>query len=190
MRTGKRIKLLLKTLNFTLISAFFAVFLFACDNEVEKVAAIISLDSIPQITSENTEVLYSDSSFVKMRLKTPLLEKYTESKKPYTEFRKGVSIQFLNRNKKVTSSLTADYSKYIDKNQIWEFRGNVHHISETKTELKTELLYVNRTTEKMYSDSNILVKIEYPDYIMEGKGFESDINLYNATMMDFVYIPK
>ena len=147
--------------------------LFSCENDINKVNIITAKDSLPIESIKNLELVYSDSGYVKIFLKSELLDSYSDFKDPYTEFPKGFEILFLDTLKNVKSKLTADYGISYDKKDIMEAKNNVVVINyETKETLNTEHLIWYKREKKIVSD--VFVKITQEKRILYGNGLESD----------------
>ncbi len=163
--------------------AFFAAALVACSEKVAKLPPIENFDSIAQITSTNTEIIYSDSAKVKMVLKAPMLLKFLEGSNPRTEFPNGVDIVFMDKNKKVTSSLKSEYAEYRDNEQIWYFSGKVVTINEENDILRSEHLYFDRGKDSLRSDTTVTIKFADGNNL-SGTGFRSSINFSDTYEFD------
>lgn len=148
----------------------------ACENDIEKVSLVTGKQKLPVETSTQLELLYSDSARVKVKVTTPLLNRFAGDK-PYTELPKGVDIKFYDQNLQVTSTLTSKYAIRRDGEGIMEARNDVVVVNEKGEKLNTEHLVWNERTQKITSDE--FVKITTPDKIIFGKGFEANQNFTN-----------
>lgn len=162
--------------NNVLLIASLMLFLTACENDIEKVTLITGKEKLPVETSTHLELLYSDSAKVKVKVTTPLLNRFA-GEKPYTELPKGVDIKFYDQNLQVTSTLTSKYAIRRDGEGIMEARNDVVVVNEKGEKLNTEHLVWNERTQKITSDE--FVKITTPDKIIFGKGFEANQNFTN-----------
>ena len=87
-----------------------------------------------------------------------------------------------DENKKVISSITANYAKQFVKEQKWEAKINVVATNAKGDTLKTEHLIYEEKEEKIYTDE--FVKIIRPDQIITGIGFTSDQAMENWRIKD------
>ena len=159
--------------------------LFSCENgNVPNTDIIVSKGVLPEMTSKNTEILYSDSAVVKMKLNATVVEKFTQGKTPHTLFPSGVTILFFDNFGRKNSSLKADYAKYYEKEKIWEFKSNVSLINQQKDVLKTQHLLVDIENEMMYSKK--LVDIEFGDGSSLGSegGFRANLDFTDYEFTD------
>lgn len=147
--------------------------LFSCENDIKEVNTITAKDTLPIESIKNLELIYSDSGFIKILMKSQRLDNYSNLKDPYTEFIKGFEILFLDSLKNVKTKITANYGISYEKKDIMEAKNNVVVINyETKETLNTEHLIWNKKTKKIIS--NVFVKITQEKRILYGNGLESD----------------
>ena len=156
-----------------------AILFFACENnDLEKIKAFSSTENLPTLEAENFESTYTDSGEVRSLLKAPKLLRFENEGKTYTEFPNGIELVEFDANKKIISSITADYARQYIKEEKWEAKNNVVAVNAQGDTLKTELLIWDEGKDRIYSDQ--FVKIIQPDMVMTGVGFES-----NQSMSDW-----
>lgn len=162
--------------------AFFLPFLSACENDIDVVNSVTSVNGKdePVESSKNVEFLYSDSARVRSKLTSPLVNHFM-GKKPYYEMPKGMEVVFYDQFKKEQTKLTANYGIGYDtdnKMNVMEAKGNVVVINEKGDKLNTEHLVWNSVTKKIYT--NEFVKISTKDEVIWGNGLESneDFTIY------------
>ena len=93
---------------------------------------------------------------------------------------KGVLLQVLDSLMQPESNLVADTAYYLKDTKVWHLRHNVHAENIKKEEFDTQELFINNTSERMYSDS--LIRIKQDKQIIIGHGFESNGNLTKYTI--------
>jgi len=145
------------------------------NNNIEQIKAFSHPPGAPEVVAENLDLLYSDSTIIRFRLKCPKLLIFQDEEEPYKEFPNGFKIEQYDRNKKITSSIVASYGKYYEKKELWEAKQNVVAVTEKGDSLKTELLFWDEKKEIIYSDQ--FVKIIQKEQIITGIGFESDLQM-------------
>jgi len=165
----------------------------SCENEIAKVKKISDTEDLPSVSGEGFEMLYSDSTVIRVKLQTPEFIRHDNEKEPYTEFPRGVKIEKYDANMNIISSITALYAKQFDLDDRWEAKNNVVAVNMNGDTLKTEYLVSDKKNEKIYSDQ--FVKIIRKDQIISGIGFESnqDFSSYhikNPTGSVFVNVGK
>ncbi|MGQ8335963.1 LPS export ABC transporter periplasmic protein LptC [Sunxiuqinia sp. A32] len=159
-----------------------AVLFFSCSNDIETIKAYATDEKRPAVTAFDFEMLYSDSTVIRYKLKTPELIRFEEEKDPFTEFPKGVYIEKFDEKMQIVSNISADYARLYDKEQRWEAKNNVIAVNAENDTLKTEQLTWEEEKGKIYSEQ--FVKIIRKDQIITGVGFESDQNLANWKIKD------
>lgn len=150
----------------------------ACENDPSEVAALLA-NLNPEVEhAKEVEILYSDSSMVKVRIQGPTMLTYLERSDQRQEFPDGVRVEFFGPDGNISSVLTAKYGVRVDnKNQII-VRDSVVWQSVEQEKLETEELIWDERDEKVYTQK--FVVITRPDEIITGHGFESDQNFENA----------
>ncbi len=139
---------------------------------------MISTDEIQVEKAYDVEILYSDSAVVRVRVTSPVMNRYTERKEPHQEFSEGVLVEFLGPNREVSSWLTAKYAIRLENKDQVIVRDSVVWQSIEREKLETEELIWDERTKKLYT--NKFVTIIRPDEIIYGYGFESDQDFKQA----------
>ena len=109
--------------------------------------AITERDSLPVMDTRGVTTLISDSGVTRYRVNTEEWLIFDKKKPSYCAY-------------------------YYDRDRLWKLIGNVDIKSLKGDHVTTELLYWNEATKKVYTDK--FVRMEKPDQIMTGYGFESD----------------
>ncbi len=123
--------------------------------------------------SEDLKIVYSKEGNLSYRFSTPLMERYEMAREPYMEFRKGVEITTYNDSTHtVESTLTANYAIFLEKQELWEAKGNVVATKAGGQKLETEQLFWNQKTKRVYS--NVDSKVTQGRDVILGEGFDSD----------------
>lgn len=149
-----------------------AALLVSCDSKT-SVANDNGVRNMMTQQSEDLTVILSRNGNLTYRFTTPLLERYEYALEPYTEFRKGIHIETYNDSThQVESSLTANYAILLEKQQLWEAKGNVRGHNAGGNQLETEQLFWNQKSKLVYS--NVDSKITQNTDVVYGDGFESD----------------
>ncbi len=133
----------------------FSWLLTACENDIEKINLFTGESSdYPDIIAENIEVMYSDSSKVKVQMHSKELRQYNNAEEPYSEFPKGLIIHFYDDSMKIESEISADYAIYHNEQKLWHATGNViakNHKSGER--LDSEELFWDEEKEEIYSNT-------------------------------------
>ncbi len=139
----------------------------------EENTVTLQVDSLIQIDSENGH---------KQRIvKAPIMEQYGLAEESYIEFIEGISVTtYKDTTLEVASTLVADYAILLEKQKLWEAKGNVVITNSDGRILETEQLFWNQKLEKIYS--NVESKIIDGDNVIIGVGFESDQEFKDYTL--------
>lgn len=152
---------------------FCFAFLLSC-NDDEEAKKIVQKPSFATETGEGITLTYTDSGQVKARLKSPLMQHFSMSAKPYTLMPKGVEGTFYDANKNAASFAYADIGIYYEKEKYLVMKQNVRLINVKGDTLSTEYLVWDEVKEKIYTDK--FVKITTPDQLIYGDGLVSNQN--------------
>ena len=151
-----------------------AALLVSCDSKT-SVANDDGVRNMMTQQSEDLTVILSRNGNLTYRFTTPLLERYEYALEPYTEFRKGIHIETYNDSThQVESSLTANYAILLEKQQLWEAKGNVVVEKSDGKTLYTQQLFWNARTKKIYSNVDSKIVQNNGRDVFIGEGFESD----------------
>ncbi len=155
------------------ISAFFV----SCENDIKTIKSFSNDKEVPSVTVDRVEILYSDSSKLKLRVAAPDLSKFENFGNPYTEFSKGLIMYMYNDSMGVKTIIKARYVKYNEKEKLWYAKNDVQVDNIEKNEhLNTEELYWSEENEKIYSSK--FTRIINADGVFYGEnGFEANQDL-------------
>jgi LPS export ABC transporter protein LptC len=132
----------------------------------------------PSIAIENTEIIYSEDAIIKIKITSPEINRYLEIEEPYSEFPKGLHVQFFDSTQTPTSSIRANYAIFNEKENLWTAENNVVAVNEEEGDtLNTEYLVWDMNKKKIYSDR--FVRVVNKDGIIHGTGFESNQDFSN-----------
>ena len=158
-------------LNLIILPAVLLLLAPSCSKKLETVRKS-AVESLPSMTVRDFVTSYSDSALRQVEMSSPLVERYTNRKPPYSEFREGIHVLFYDGNKSPVGSLSSKYARVMEDKRIWELKDSVIAINEKNEVLETELLYWDQPKEIVYTDR--FVKLTSSDQIVMGTGLESD----------------
>ncbi|MCD6557226.1 MAG: LPS export ABC transporter periplasmic protein LptC [Bacteroidales bacterium] len=162
---------------------FILFILFSCKNDLEEIKALTNQKELPDVTVENLRSQYSINGHTQIVLSTPLAYRYTNPKKEYSVFPEGITLTFYDKHMNIHSSLRADYGIYYEKKNFAKAEGNVILTNVKGSILKTEELFLNEKTEKIYSVKPVNI-VDKSGFEITGEGgFESnlDFTVYRFT---------
>lgn len=171
---------MVQTLQIRLIAMRILVFvlaltlLFGCSgNDLEQVNKIAEKHTWPLETGQDITINYTDSGKTKAFVKAALLERYATEDKNYTEMRKGLNVEFLDKTGKVESFLTAKYAIRYDNEKRMVARNDVVVMNLDGDTLRTEELHWNEATQRISTQKQVTITTK--DEVMWGDGLESDV---------------
>src|SRR5690348_16425054 len=89
-------------------------FILSCEND-QKLIDALTKDKVLVEEAKNVEAYLSQESFVKARLRSPLMLRYENIKDTtYAEFPKTLHVDFIDSTAKIQSWLDAKYGKYYE----------------------------------------------------------------------------
>ena len=150
------------------------LFLFSCTNDPEVVKSFVIPEDLPTEETEDLDLSYSDSGYVRLNLKAPRAEYYPNLEEPERRFPAGIDVKFFDSFGREESRLQSDHAvQYINKG-LWHATGNVVVVNRKGEQLNTEELFWNEKTEEIYSD--MFVRLSTGQEVIMGEGFKADQN--------------
>ncbi|MDR0961398.1 MAG: LPS export ABC transporter periplasmic protein LptC [Mediterranea sp.] len=150
------------------------------ERRVDMGDAITERDSMAVMDTRDVMTLISDSGVTRYRINTAEWEVYDRKNPPYWAFEKGVFLEKFDSVFNIEASIKADTAYYYEKKKLWELIGNVHIENIQGENFDTELLYWDQNKHTIYSDR--FIRIEQPDRIITGLGFDSNEQMTNYTI--------
>ena len=147
-------------------------FLFACENDLEKVKRLASNDDANKALADDVEILYSEEGVVRYRILGDKLIRNDNEEDPYIEFPENVELFIFDDSMQVESRLTGGYGISYEKNRRMIVRDSVVLWNMEGDKLNTEELIWTAETGKISSTK--FVKITTPEEIIYGSGFEAN----------------
>ena len=147
-------------------------FIAGCEND-QKLIDALTTDKVLVEEAKNVEAYLSQESFVKARLRSPLMLRYENLKDTtYSEFPNTLHVDFFDSTAKIQSWLDAKYGKYFESQNTVYLRDSVVAININGDTLKTPELWWDQQKEKFYTDK--YAELHTKDkQILGGKGLEA-----------------
>lgn len=163
-----------------------ATLLLSCGSKSEPI--LYDNETLMTESSENRTITMMENGKRSYTFTTPLMEGYRLAANPYQEFRRGIEMTTYTDSLSLPEvTITANYAIYYERQKLWEAKGNVVVIRRDRkdgdttvtglTEVYTQQLFWNATTEKIYS--NVDTKVLQGDGWHFGVGFDADDDLKN-----------
>lgn len=170
-----------KNITIALAMVMFILLSVACSGRKKIVGeAIIERDSLPIMETKGVSTLISDSGIIRYRLQAEDWRVFDKKKPPYWAFEEGVYLETFDTLFQMEANIKADTAYYYEKQKLWKLMGNVVIRNLKGEKFNTELLYWDQNTEKVYSDR--FIRIEQPDRIITGRGFDSNQQMTKYTI--------
>ena len=173
-----RYKTYLATVIMAVVSSFFCL---SCGNKDKQLGtAITNRDSTSVITTRGVDMLISENGVIRYHVIAEEWKIFDKMDPPFYSMEQGVLLEILDTLMQVESTLRADTAYYMNNEELWRLRHDVHAENVNKEEFDTQELFVNNRNNRMYSDS--LIRIKQEKQVIIGHGFESNSNLTEYTI--------
>jgi LPS export ABC transporter protein LptC len=143
----------------------------SCKNDPAQVNSITKKDTVPLLTTQDVDMLVSDSALLKIHLKAPLAEEFAGEEQK-TIFRQGVFVEFYDDSGKVNSSMQSQYAERRPREQLTIAKQKVVVVNIKGEKLETEKLTWDERSRQIYTDA--FVKITTGNQVIMGDGLEAD----------------
>ena len=154
---------------------------FSCKTDLSKVSQPDDIKNLPQLSITDFNAFYKTDSKLKVEAYAPVMNRYTIQNN-YVEFPEGVDVKFYDDDYNVSTSLNCNYAINYLQQELWKFSDSVVIISQQGGELKTQELYFDQKSQKIYSIKYVEVT-DLQGTLIRGKGgFESN---YDFTVYEF-----
>ena len=144
----------------------------ACSKKKELAEAVSKEDSLPDMRTTGVTTFISDSGMIRYKIITAEWLIFSEVDTPFWAFEKGIYLEKFDTIFHIDASIKADTAYYYEPKKLWELRSNVHIRSQRGDKFDTQLMYWDQGKERIYSDQ--FIRIEQPDKVLTGYGFESN----------------
>ncbi|MDB0007234.1 LPS export ABC transporter periplasmic protein LptC [Flavobacteriales bacterium] len=157
------------------------MFLFSCSNDLETIKEIsIQNQSVfPVETIKDCEIIYSDSSKVRVLLSAAIMNRFNHEKK-YVEIEDGLKVQFFDESGKKESELLSDYAIIDEENDVMQAQKNVVVRNVNGDVLESETLNWSQEKQEIFTDD--FIKITTANEVIYGQGLVSNQNFTKYTI--------
>ncbi|MEM1136414.1 MAG: LPS export ABC transporter periplasmic protein LptC, partial [Bacteroidota bacterium] len=149
---------------------FLITSMISCSDD-EAINALEIDEKTPLMTYLDVSTLYSQNSTVRLKIEAPLQYQFKNRDEVYP---KGVYVEFFDSLGVKTTTLEADsgYHKALD--DSYSVHGNVVVVNiEEGQQLNTEVLYWDKNTKEIFTDSITPVKITTQTEVINGNGLRA-----------------
>jgi len=156
----------------SIVTAFIVIMLFSCENSITEVQHISQQDSLPLVTAYHIVYERTDSGYLQVVLRSPLMKRY-EGEDKYSIFPEGFNVTFYDVTGKPVSSIEANYGVNDEKKRLMKARNDVVVKNfETGEQLNTEDLVWDQNKKMIFANS--FIKITTPDKTIYGDSMHAE----------------
>ena len=166
MASGHKMHMRLLPLLAMMAAAAAAVTSACSDDKRETISISADPETFPTMRTVNVSTLISDSGYTRYHITTPLWLMYEEAAEPHWNFPGGLFIVQFNDSMQESGIFTADTATYFSLKKIWRFDRNVRMKNVDGDRFRTQQLFWDQNSRKVYSDS--FIHIERADRTIEG----------------------
>lgn len=141
-------------------------------------------ENFPSRRLVNAHVIFKDSGYLKIDLRSPLIEEYAMIDTPYTVFPKGLEMDFYNKNPDSPGFLRANWALMNEMKGWYEGRGDVMIISEKGDTLKTQKLFWNKQKRLVFTQDTVYIISKLGDSLQANNGLEAKDDLSEYTLFN------
>lgn len=142
----------------------------ACQNDLDKVAAVDVVGSSPDRITRQAEYLFTDSGLVRNRLRAGRIAEWAVEPKR-TEMSEGVELVFFDATGAQQSKLTARRGLILPKEKRMEVFEQVVFVNAKGERLETEQLTWKQDSARVHTDK--AVRIQRGQDVIHGMGLDA-----------------
>jgi LPS export ABC transporter protein LptC len=147
--------------------------------ETIKEISIQNQSVFPVETIKDCEIIYSDSSKVRVLLSATIMNRFNHEKK-YVEIEDGLKVQFFDESGKKESELLSDYAIIDEENDVMQAQKNVVVRNLNGDVLESETLNWSQEKQEIFTDD--FIKITTANEVIFGQGLVSNQNFTKYTI--------
>ena len=147
--------------------------------ETIKEISIQNQSVFPVETIKDFEIIYSDSSKVRVLLSASIMNRFNHEKK-YVEIEDGLKVQFFDESGKKESELLSDYAIIDEENDVIQAQKNVVVRNVNGDVLESETLNWSQKKQEIFTDD--FIKITTDNEVIFGQGLVSNQNFTKYTI--------
>lgn len=155
--------------------------LISCKNNFKEVQKIGMSANEPIGIAEDISLKYTDSARLKAHLISPRMLDYSNRDFGYNEFPEGINLELYDDNQN-KSTVVSDYAIVYDQTNLIDLQGNVVLTTHDGNVLNAEQLYYDQVKNWLFT--NKPVKFNTKDQIIEGNGFDSNMDFTTARVLE------
>jgi len=159
--------------------------LISCKNNFKEVQKIGVSENEPVGIAKDISLKYTDSAKLKAHLISPKMLDFSNRDFAFNEFPDGVHLTLLDDQGK-KSTVVSDYAMVYNQTNLIDLQGNVVLTTHDGNVLNGEQLYYDQI--KSWLFTNKPVKFNTKDQIINGNGFDSNMDFTQARVLEITGI--
>ncbi len=156
-----------------LIALAVGMFCYGCKNERSEIDEFLLSNDGPSELSEDVEMTYSDGGIIQIRMKAPMLEKFSKAEGVEVVWPKGIDVTFYDSVNVIKSHLLAKKAYLYEDKKYMLVQNNVVFSNVEGEKLETEELKIFFDQDSLYTDK--FVKITTKDGVITGQKLISNL---------------
>ncbi len=157
---------------------FFLLFILSCElPETPRGSNAQTDQELPDQTSKNVDVVYSEEGVIKMRLRAPYLIMKDTVGNQYNEFPNGVNIDFYDEQGQKNGDLVSDFGVDNPGDRERYAKGNVVINFKNGWIYETDELYIDEKKDSVHNAGKPVKITKQDGTILQGDSFRSNSHL-------------
>lgn len=155
------------------------LFLASCGKKQEDLVDVkFDPEITPSMVTDSVTTLISDSGMTRYKLIADTWQIFDKAKDPFWYFPEGIFLERFDENLETEATILADTAWNFTNKKLWRLKGNVEITNLEGDEFRSDELFWDQGTAKVYSDKYIEIKRGALE--LKGYGFKS-----NQEMTDY-----
>ena len=158
------------------------LFIVSCGKKDENLVNMkFDPETMPTMVTRDVSTLISDSGRTRYKIVADVWEIYDKAKEPFWYFPEGFYLERYDAGFNIEATIVADTAWNYTAKKLWRLKGHVDVRNMQGHEFRSDELFWNQTTAKIYSDKYIEIKRGTLE--LKGYGFESNQLMTNYRIM-------
>lgn len=157
------------------------LFLFvACNNKPQVSNEVVNRTETPSLYANSITTLISDSGITRYRITAATWKVFDKVEDPYWDFPEGLHLESFDAQFNTAAEISCKRAVYYEERKLWQLDDSVRAKNYEGNRFATQQLFWDQNTERIYSDS--LIVIDQIDKQIVGEGFESNQTMTRYTI--------
>ncbi|OPZ28013.1 MAG: Lipopolysaccharide-assembly, LptC-related [Bacteroidetes bacterium ADurb.BinA174] len=163
----------LKCITTAVFAVVMFLFIVSCGRKDENLVNVkFDPETMPSMITNDVSTLISDSGRTRYKIVADVWEIYDKAKEPFWYFPEGFYLERYDAGFNIEATIVADTAWNYTAKKLWRLKGHVDVRNMQGHEFRSDELFWNQTTAKIYSDKYIEIKRGTLE--LKGYGFESN----------------